>query len=112
MPPRMRVCEKGTNGRAEPKKWVRKVIHQLLGALILLGGLPAILLGQETTGNPVQEIQGQGDFVLTIHESLISLKAREASLKAILAEIGREMRIEIVGNTRPTGSHSRWQLSR
>jgi type II secretory pathway component GspD/PulD (secretin) len=37
-------------------------------------------------------------FVLTVHEQQLSLRAREASLAAILAQIGRELGIDVVAH--------------
>jgi hypothetical protein len=36
------------------------------------------------------------DFVLTIKDNLISLEAKDASLKEILEEIGRRMKVDVV----------------
>ena len=38
------------------------------------------------------------DFVLTIKDSLISLTAKDASLKEIVEEIGRRMKIEVLAD--------------
>jgi hypothetical protein len=39
-----------------------------------------------------------GDFVLTVQDSLLSLRAQDASLKAILEAIGRELAIGVVAH--------------
>ena len=78
--------------KVQKKKGPR--IHQLLGVLILVLMLPAPLLA----GEAERESAGHGEFTLRIHEGLISLKAQEASLRAILEEIGRKMRIEVLGD--------------
>ena len=36
--------------------------------------------------------------VLTVHENIISLKAQEASLKAVLTEIGQKMSRDVLGS--------------
>ena len=44
------------------------------------------------------ESESRADFVLTIKDSLISLTAKDASLKEITEEIGRRMKIEVVAD--------------
>ena len=44
------------------------------------------------------QAESKSDFVLTIKDSLISLTAKDASLKEIVEEIGRRMKIEVVAN--------------
>ncbi|MEO8324853.1 MAG: hypothetical protein ABI618_03330 [Nitrospirota bacterium] len=57
---------------------------------------PVTLFGQ-TQAIPKIPARAEGKFVLTVENDLLSLKAQEASLRAILAEIGHKMRIEVVG---------------
>lgn len=57
----------------------------------------ASLLGQTTEANPILPVAAEESFKLTIENDLLSLKAQEAPLTAILAEIGHKMHIEIVG---------------
>jgi hypothetical protein len=98
MHPMMRVCDKGGNrmDNKQKKKGLRR--HQLLGVLILILILPAPLLASEAEKTPTPQLAGNGEFTLRIHKNLISLKAQEASLRAILEEMGREMRIEVIGD--------------
>ena len=56
-------------------------------SLLSLCLLQAPLWGEEAS----KDVPSPQAFVLTVHENLLSLRAREASLKAILAQIGREM---------------------
>jgi hypothetical protein len=69
----------------------------LLGLLLLsLFILPAALFGEEAKKEAGERVKPQTDFVLTIQDNLLSLKAQQASLQAILDEIGRQMHIEVV----------------
>jgi hypothetical protein len=67
----------------------------LLGLLLCLLIVPAILFGEEAKKEAGEQVRPQADFVLTIQDHLLSLTAKEASLKAILDEIGRRMHIEV-----------------
>lgn len=58
---------------------------------------PVNLFGQETQAIPKIPTGAEGKFVLTVENDLLSLKAKEASPRAILAEIGHKMHIEVVG---------------
>jgi len=42
--------------------------------------------------------ESKSDFVLTIKDSLISLTAKDASLKEIVEDMGRRMKIEVVAD--------------
>jgi hypothetical protein len=66
----------------------------MLLSLIPLCLLQAPLWGEEAS----KDVPSPQAFVLTVHENLLSLHAREASLKAILAQIGREMAIDVVAH--------------
>ena len=66
----------------------------MLLSLLTLCLLQAPLWGEEAS----KDVPSPQAFVLTVHEHLLSLYAREASLKAILAQIGHEMAIEIVAH--------------
>jgi hypothetical protein len=54
------------------------------------------LIAAEARIKPAAEPLTKGDFVLTVKDNLISLKAKDASLKDILEEIGRRMKIDVV----------------
>ena len=66
----------------------------MLLALLPLGLLPATLWG----GQASKERSSPPTFDLTVHEQRLSLRAREASLTAILAQIGRELGIDVVAH--------------
>ena len=68
------------------KEWRGKLLGIVIVILPLLI-VPAILFGEETDSN--------ASFVLTIQDNLISLSAKEASLKEIVEEIGRTIDIEV-----------------
>ncbi|MGB5055049.1 MAG: hypothetical protein WBO24_11700 [Nitrospirales bacterium] len=46
-------------------------------------------------------VVAEGNFVLTVENDRLSLKAQEAFLKAVLADIGHKMDIEVVGEIPP-----------
>ena len=69
-----------------------EAITILLSVLIISTLLFGIEADQNARGKSVRKT----DFDLTVKEDLITLKARDASLKEILEEIGREMGIEVV----------------
>ncbi len=63
--------------------------------LVVLPGcllLPAVLWGGEAS----DDVPSPQNFVLTVHEQRLSLRAREASLTAILAQLGRALGIDVV----------------
>jgi len=57
--------------------------------------IPCLSVGQEATHNPARPAAPPAPFVLTIQERLLSLQAQDASLQAIIEEIGRRMHIEV-----------------
>jgi hypothetical protein len=63
-------------------------------ALLPLAFLPMTLWGEQAA----DERSSPPAFVLTVHEQRLSLRAREASLTAILAQIGRELGIDVVAH--------------
>ncbi len=76
----------------------KEIDKKLFGVIILLISLliiPSALFGGEADGNPEAKSEDKADFVLTINEGLISLNAKNASLKEIVEEIGRRMKIEV-----------------
>jgi hypothetical protein len=79
----------------------KRRIEELFGFIIILLPLlmiPTILFGGETDKKPERNSESQADYILMVKESLISLKAKDASCKEILEEIGRRMKIEVVAN--------------
>ena len=79
----------------------KRGIEKFFGLIIILLPLliiPTILSGGEADTNPERIPEIQADYVLMVKGSLISLKAKDASLKEILEEIGRRMKIEVVAN--------------
>jgi len=79
----------------------KRGIEELFLVSILLISLlitPNFLFGEEADKKSEVEAKSKSDFVLTIKDSLISLTAKDASLKEITEEIGRRMKIEVVAN--------------
>ena len=66
--------------------------------LISLLIIPNFLFGGEADKKFEVKAESRADFVLTIKDSLISLTAKDASLKEITEEIGRRMKIEVVAD--------------
>ncbi|HEY7492005.1 MAG TPA: hypothetical protein VIH59_12960 [Candidatus Tectomicrobia bacterium] len=60
--------------------------------------IPAVLRSGEAGPASGQGATQPGDFVLTVQGSLLSLRAQDASLKAILEAIGRELAIGVVAH--------------
>ena len=81
---------------------VERGIEQLFGFIIIILAplliTPTILLGGAADKKPERDSESQGDYVLMVKEDLVSLKAKDASFKEILEEIGRRMNIEVVAN--------------
>ena len=60
--------------------------------------IPAVLFGEEADRNSKRKSESKADFVLTIKDDLISLSAKDASLKEVVEEIGKRMKIEVVAH--------------
>jgi len=58
-----------------------------------------ILVEAKSENVSMSPSKSQPGFVLSVHEDLISLKAEDAPLKAILEAIGKKMNVEILGDT-------------
>ena len=100
-------CPFSYQGVEMQKVWLFPLLLSLLAAkqgrgalvgLLLLSWflLPAALFGEDAKKEAGDRVKPQTDFVLTIHDHRLSLNAKEASLQAILDEIGRQMHIEVV----------------
>src|SRR6266436_5032712 len=67
---------------------------------LLLFGFPGPAATQIFAGEAQRDPKGKpatkADFVLTVKDNLISLKAKDASLKEVLEEIGGKMNIEVI----------------
>jgi hypothetical protein len=74
--------------RAEHGMLWRVMLFSVLAVCLL----PVALWGEDAS----KDVLAPQAFVLTVHENRLSLRAREASLTAILAQIGRELGIEVV----------------
>jgi hypothetical protein len=78
-----------------------KDIKKFFGLIIILLSLviiPTILSGGEADNKPERDSEIQGSYALMVKGNQISLKAKDASLKDILEEIGRRMNIKVVAN--------------
>lgn len=79
------------NVKREIEKFLAIVILMLLPMFII----PHHIFAGDDDKKPVGESESKANFVLTIKENLISLKANDVSLKEILEEIGHRMKIEV-----------------
>ena len=79
------------------KRGIEKFISFIVILLPLLV-IPTILFGGEADNKPERNSESQVGYVLRVKENFISLKAKDASIKEILEEIGRRMKIEVVAN--------------
>lgn len=67
----------------------------LLMSLLLI---PASLLGESAYGETEGKVEEKAGFELTVKDDLISLSAKDASLKEIIEELGSSMKIDVIGN--------------
>ncbi|MBI2487131.1 MAG: hypothetical protein HYW01_09265 [Deltaproteobacteria bacterium] len=72
-----------------------KGIHKLLWVIAFLLIIPSSSFGNETNKSK-EEQKPEFSFVLTIKDSLISLKAKDAPLKEIVEDIGSRMGIKVI----------------
>ena len=73
--------------------------HKVLGITVILISfliVPTFLPGIEAAQNTRGKSLHKADYDLTVKEGLITLKAKDASLKEILEAIGQELEIEVV----------------
>ena len=74
---------------------------KIIGLIIILLSLlmiPMILFGGEVDKNSELNHKNQANYVLKVKGDYISLKAKDASLKDILENIGLRMNIDVVAN--------------
>src|SRR6266481_1089010 len=80
---------------------LRLIGHVTISGLLLVGlagpvMAPAQIFAAEAERIPKGKPATKADFVLTVKDNLISLKAKDASLKEVLEEIGRKMKIDVI----------------
>lgn len=80
------------------KKGIEKFPLVLILLLLPLLVIPATVFAGESDKKIEGEAKGKAEFVLTIKDGLISLNAKDASLKKIIDEIGSSMKIDVIGN--------------
>ncbi len=76
------------------ERWRNKYPGLVIILLILLI-IPSALFGEDKEIKAEKEVNA--DFDLTVEDDLISLKAKDASLRKIMEEIGSKMVIDVVG---------------
>ncbi len=82
-----------SNIKRESKKLLIVVVILLPFVLI-----PSVLFGGEDEKKVEGKSESKASIVLTIKDEIVSLKAKDASLKEIIEEIGRKMKIEVIAN--------------
>jgi len=75
------------------KRGIKKLFGFIIALLPLLI-IPTILSGMEVN----KKSESHSEYILKVKGDHISLKAKDASLKDILEEIGRRMKIEVIAN--------------
>jgi hypothetical protein len=73
-----------------------ETVFNIVLLLVLSLLAPPGAFGAGTEISPKGKPAAKPDFVLTVNNNLISLKAEGASLKEILEEIGRRMKVDVV----------------
>ena len=79
----------------------KRGIEKLFGFIIIFMPLlviPTILFGGEADNKPERNSESQADYILMVKENFISLKAKDASIKEILEDIGCRMKIEVLAD--------------
>jgi hypothetical protein len=74
---------------------VRHNVKGIIGQLLVVVLLPCLVWAGEVR-NPTTPSTHTGEFRLTVDGSLVSLQAQEASLKALLEDLGSQMGIDVV----------------
>jgi type II secretory pathway component GspD/PulD (secretin) len=78
-----------------PKRGIKILLNIALLLFLSLLSAPDTF-GGEAERSPKGKAAAKADFVITIKNNLISLEAKDASLKEVLEEIGRKMKIDVV----------------
>jgi hypothetical protein len=81
-----------------PNKGLGKFHGVTILLLLPLLLIPASLFGGESDRKEEQKSEHEADYDLTVKDDLISLNAKNASLKEIIEEIGSSMKIDVIGN--------------
>ncbi len=76
----------------------RKILDVVNGGLVIVVLALIVFYPAWSSELRAQDSSSPQTFVLTVHENLLSLQAREASLTAILTQIGRELAIDVVAH--------------
>ncbi len=74
----------------------KKLLGVLIIMIISLIIIPTALVEGKTDGNTEEKLEYKSDFELTVKDGLISLKTKDASLREIIEEIGKSMKIKVV----------------
>ena len=74
---------------------VQHNVKVIIGQWLVVVLLPCLVWAGEA-GNPTTPSTRTGEFRLTVDGNLVSLQAQEASLKALLEDLGRQMGIDVV----------------
>ncbi len=77
------------------RKYIDFIVFLLFMSLLVL---PMVLFGGKSEGKIERKSEEKAGFELMVKDGLVSLSAKDASLKEIIEEIGRSMKIEVIGN--------------
>ncbi len=75
----------------------KKLLGVFIIMIITLIIIPAALVEGKADGSTEEKLENISDFELTVKDGLISLKTKDASLREIIEEIGKSMKIKVVG---------------
>ncbi len=75
----------------------KKLLGVFIIMIITLMIIPAVLVEGKADGSTEEELEYKSDFELTVEDGLVSLKTKDASLREIIEEIGKSMKIKVVG---------------
>jgi hypothetical protein len=70
--------------------------RRMLGLWLVVMLMPGALMAGEVVHPSPGTSEMSANVVLTVHEGLLSLRAQDASLKAIFEALGRQLSIEVV----------------
>ena len=80
---------------ADVFRWQRRAVWRFLAIALFCLLLQGHLLASEAPKKTNTKPAGKADYLLTIENELISLNAKDASIKQIVEEMGRELNIEV-----------------
>ncbi len=77
------------------RKYIDFIVFLLFMSLLVL---PMALFGGKSEGKIERKSEEKAGFELMVKDGLISLSAKDASLKEVIEELGNSMKIDVIGN--------------